>query len=90
MAFSTHVSYCRVGRRDIHRLTNAAYPEPWSKGQTDRGSFVRLPPCCAFSAAGIPDAEGLNMKLLLILALLLTLDACQNPSRVQTEQNATP
>ena len=30
------------------------------------------------------------MKMLLLLALLLTLDACQNPSRLQAVQSARP
>jgi hypothetical protein len=30
------------------------------------------------------------MKLLLLLALLLTLDACQNPTRFQAEQYVAP
>jgi hypothetical protein len=30
--------------------------------------------------------RGSNMKLLLLLALLLTLDACQNPGRFQGPQ----
>ena len=30
------------------------------------------------------------MKLLLLLALLLTLDACQNPGRFQAAQSAPP
>ncbi len=30
------------------------------------------------------------MKMLLLLALLLTLDACQNPSRLQAVQSQPP
>jgi len=30
------------------------------------------------------------MKLLLLLGLLLTLDACQNPSRLQAAQSEPP
>ena len=30
------------------------------------------------------------MKMLLLLALLLTLDACQNPSRLQAVQSGSP
>jgi hypothetical protein len=30
---------------------------------------------------------GLNMKMVLVLALLLTLDSCQSPSRFQMPQN---
>jgi hypothetical protein len=30
------------------------------------------------------------MKMLLLLALLLTLDACQNPSRLQAMQSGPP
>jgi hypothetical protein len=30
------------------------------------------------------------MKLLLLLALFLTLDACQNPSRLQAAQSGPP
>jgi hypothetical protein len=30
------------------------------------------------------------MKLLLLLALLLTLDACRNPSRLQAAQSGPP
>ena len=33
-----------------------------------------------------PSVEGMNMKLLLLLALLLTLDACQGPGRFQAPQ----
>jgi len=29
------------------------------------------------------------MKLILVLALLLTLDACQNPSRLQAAQSGS-
>jgi hypothetical protein len=34
--------------------------------------------------------KGAKMKLLLLLALLLTLEACQNPSRFQAAQSELP
>jgi hypothetical protein len=40
-----------------------------------------------YTAEFLAARKRLNMKLLLLLALLLTLDACQNPSRIQAEQN---
>jgi hypothetical protein len=49
--------------------------------QTGSVSFVPAP-----RPPGGPNAGGLNMKLLLLLALLLTLDACQNPGRFQAPQ----
>ena len=34
--------------------------------------------------------KGQTMKLLLLLALLLALDACQNPGRFQARQSVPP
>ena len=46
---------------------------------------VRMP--YSLMVPDVPCCGGLNMKLLLLLALLLTLNACQAPGRFQSPQN---